>query len=176
MVEIKAVNLLLYLKYSNNDITEYKNKNIFCFDNNKIIAVDEFEYDRDERYCLQKKMCMRPYYISQIIFEEIIKEICEKQVDFILKGIVFSEDFIKDTYEFQQLESYINEKKLSYIYKEIFNIIEEFDTYIKKLSFIYKGYEFELTRKGVISVLAPINTIKYLVSDFKFNKLILGAF
>lgn len=175
MVESKAKNLLLYLKYSNSITKECDSENIFCFDNNKIVAVDEFEYNREERYSLQKKLYMKPYYISPLVFEEIIREICEEQVDFILRDVIFAQDFIKDTEEFKILEDYIYDKELHYIYKMIFDIIEEFDTSIKKLKFNYKGYDFELTGKGVISVLAPLDTIKDLTHDYKFNKLILGA-
>lgn len=173
--EVKVVNLLLYRIYRDFNDNYCNNKDIFCFNNKKIIAIDEIEYDRDKRYTLQKIMTIKPYYVSQIIFHKIIREICNKQVDFIIRDIIFDDNYVTETEEFYSLEEYIGHRQLINIYKMVFNLLEEYNTSIKLIKLNYQGYDFELTKQGVLSACAPIGTIRDLTTNDKFNKLILGV-
>lgn len=174
IANIKAVNLLLYIKYDSftKSICEYNN--ILCFNNEKIIAVDEFEYNREQRYNLQEQFGIRPYYISQRIFHEILIEACMKNADIFLRNIIFKDKAISEELEYEDLEDLISTGRYKSAYKTILDILEEYDTEIKNININYRGYDFKITNKGVIETVAPRDTIASLAENNKFNKVILG--
>lgn len=171
---IKAVNLLLYIKYDSLTQSICKYNNILCFNNEKIIAVDEFEYNREQRYNLQEQFGIRPYYISQRIFHEILIETCMKKTEIILRNIIFKDEAVTRELEYEDLEELIGNGDYNLAYKTIISILEEYDTEIKNININYRGYDFKITNKGVIETVAPRDTITSLAGNNKFNKVILG--
>lgn len=171
---INVCNLLLYIKYSDEEFNGCDSKSILCFDNNKIIAISELEFTQNQRINLQNKLHIRPYYISQMVFEELLYEICCNKTLMILKSIKFSDDSIANTTEYEDLEYLIMNKDFSSIFQLYKNILDDKDTSIKAISINYSGYDFCLTGKGVISAYAPLEVINKLFSDNKFNRIILG--
>lgn len=172
--DINVCNLLLYIKYSNGEFNECDNKSILCFDNNKIIAINELDFTKEQRSNLQNKLHIRPYFISQRVFKEVLYEICYSETFMNLRDIEFSDDSIAKTTEYEDLGYFIIKRNFSNIFELYNNILDDYDTSIRAISINYFGYDFSLTSRGVISAYAPLEVINKLISDNKFNRIILG--
>ena len=174
LASIKAVNLLLYLKYDCFEKKSHEGNSILCFNNKKIFAVDEFMYNKEQRCNLQKQLCIRPYYINQRIFHSLLRASCKLGTNILIRNIVFIDDSIKDEPEYELLENLIHKESYEKVYDITINLLKEYDTEIKNIKINFRGYDFKLTNKGVIETFAPQSTITSLSNDKVFNKIILG--
>lgn len=170
---IEVFNLLLYIKYGK-EIKKIDKNKIFEFNNDRIIAVDEGEYSREERSNLKKESKIKTYYITDGIFDTILKQVCSGKTDFILRDIVFDEYSVNDTIEYSDIKYLINKKEYEKAYKEIYSVLDEYYTSIKMVKLFFQGYDFCLFIEGRIEAYAPEEVVKELVKNEKFNSMILG--
>ncbi|MBU3089437.1 hypothetical protein KPL42_13145 [Clostridium gasigenes] len=178
-------NLYLYINYKNdfNICCDYKD--IYCF-KDKLICIDKNIYNKSKRYELQKELSVKPYFVSQDTFKEMLYALINNKVNFKIKDIEFIDESIREEIEYYELESIIKKnwcinKKLEEnkdlnkkLYRNILNIIEEFDTEIKSIKFIYSKMDIEITNKGVLNFNSGDELLNNLVTDSILNKMLLG--
>lgn len=170
---IEAFNLLLYFKYHKNIASINENK-IFEFANGRIVAIDEGKYNRVQRSELKDRFKIKTYCITSGVFDVILKKVCLKKSNFVLRGILFEDDSIT-TVEYSDIENLIYMDKFDKVYGETFNILDEYCTSIKMIKLFFKGYDFSIFVEGRIETYAPSKTVLELTQDEEFNKMILGV-
>lgn len=170
-------NFFLYIKSRPSEQPICESEDIFCFKNNKILAIDKSIYDAKNRAELQKSIGMHPYYITQSIFKEFLHfTSVEKQLSILLKDIQFIDDSIDTSIEYSDLQENIRKGDANYFNQNIFEIMNIYDTDIKSMVVRYGGYDFSISNEGVISTDAPKNILESFVEDEAINKIILGAY
>lgn len=167
-------NFLLFLKYNNNSDFCENYKNIFCFSNKRVVAVDESEYDKRKRMELQKLLGIRPYYLSQKVFKETLDYALSNPNEIVIRDIEFLDSAIEDTEEYYELMDMFLDNCLSEAYKQVYKILREFDTEIYELKIRFKNHDFTLVKTGVLESDAPPVIFDSFINDVKFNRLILG--
>ncbi|GEM_PF-6069105 len=86
-----VTNCFLYIGYDSNPVNCKGVDEVYCF-TDKLIAVNRDIYtNRHSRLELQKKLRMRPYYVTQNVFVEILKYICNMKNKIKLIGIEFAD-------------------------------------------------------------------------------------
>ena len=162
-------NLFLYINSSNNsEIHDSSYKDIYCI-GDMIVAIDKNVYDKKERFNFQKRFNVHPYYISQKTFKEIIFV----SNDIKLLNINFIDESIEDSLEYKNLQNIIY-GGVSNLYETVMYIIDEFDTEIKSVTFIYKSMKIELTNEGVLNFYSNDSLLQTLTTDNKIKNLLLG--
>lgn len=164
-------NYFLYVDY-NNKIVDTMSEAIYMFDNRRIVAVDRQTYDKDRRLKLQNELNIRPYYITQEVFKEMLYHFYINPNKVIIRDINFIDDFIEETDEYEQLEAFITKRNIEGINNYVRKIIKEYDTEIYDIKIRYQGYDFSITNQGVLNVEAPDDTFKKFLKDNDFCRLI----
>jgi hypothetical protein len=148
-------------------------EDIYCF-GDKLVGIDKNVYDRVNRFNLQKQFNVYPYFVSQNVFKEILNALVYGKVDMKLIDINFIDDSIIETEEHKYLQDVINKNDIIDLYKQTLNIIEQFDTEIKNIKFIYNYTIIELTNTGVLNLHSKDELLNNLFFDTKIKDLLLG--
>lgn len=166
-------NLFLYLRYNDENASSNKLDNIYFFNNSKIVALDRNVYGCKYRLELQSRLGVEPYYITGNIFKEFLLYSAKNKNHILLRNIEFSDDSIVETEEYKALKEALWNQTED-IYYNIKNVLDEFDTSIRKITFRYNGYDFTISEDGVLDADAPEQILKLFIEDKMINKLILG--
>jgi len=166
-------NLFLYINSNKNLAICSSNKDVYCF-GDKLVGIDKNIYDRRNRFMLQKKFNVHPYFVSQNVFKEILYSLSCGNSDIKLLDITFLDDSIIETVEYEYLQQIILGNDMANLYKEIMSIIKEFDTEIKSVKFLYNCMKMELTNEGVLNFYSNDELLNGIVSDMKIKNLLLG--
>jgi len=167
-------NYFLYLKIGKEKIDCNSLKDIYCFNNNKIIAVDKNSYSKSKRAELQTELSITPYYITQNIFKEFIFYVVSNK-KYLIRNIDFLDETVKETDEYNYLISLMHNRS-NEIYSYVNYMIDEFDTDVSTLVIRFSGYDFSISSKGVIDTFAPNKFFYEFLNDQNINKLILGLY
>ena len=166
-------NLFLYIN-ANKDLTIcHKCEDIYCI-GDKLVAVDKNKYDRKNRFALQKQFDVYPYFISQYVFKDILRSLAYGKINIFVVNIDFTDDSIIETQEYNDLQLDIKKMDKKNLYNDVLNIINEFDTEIKNIKFIYNGKVIELTNKGILNFQSKDEMLHDFTSSEDVVKLLLG--
>lgn len=166
-------NLFLYIN-SNKDLKICEKYNdIYCF-GEKLVGIDKNAYDRKNRFNLQQQFNVHPYFVSQNVFKEILYSLVYGRISLRILDINFIDDSIIETEEYGYLQQVIRNNDNINIYMQTLNIIDEFDTEIKNIKFIYNGMNIDLTNEGVLNFYSGDELLIKFTSDIKVKNLLLG--
>lgn len=175
-VYVTMKNFFLYLSFRPAIDNSKCKEDIYCFLNKQIIAVDRNIYNMESRQVIQKDLGIRPYFLSQSMFMEILNGmVFSRWKDIRLKGIYFEDESIENMFEYSQLIAAINKNDMFLAYNHITEIIELYDTDIRAISIRYKGYYFNITKDGVMDTDAPDYIFYDFINDKIVNAILLGV-
>jgi hypothetical protein len=165
--------LFLYINCRKDSSICFKYHDIFCF-SNKLIGIDKNIYNKQNRYAFQKELNVKPYFVSQNVFKEILYSLAHGKIDIKVCDIDFIDDSVKYELEYETLEDLMWTSRNTDLYKYVLHILEQYDTEIKSMKFIYDSMEIELTNEGVLNFSSTDEMLQRLVEDKNINKLLLG--
>lgn len=163
-------NLFLYLNANRNTEICKEYNDIYCI-GDMLVAIDKVSYNKNQRFKLQEKFNVYPYFVTQKVFKEILFSCLDIRV----LNINFIDDSIADTEEYRDLEEIFYEEKGN-AYNKIINIIEDFDTEIKSITFVYKLMRIELTNEGVLNFYSEEKLLNMFMADKRMNKILIGSY
>lgn len=166
-------NLFLYVNCRKDNRICHKWNDIYCF-TDKLIGIDKNTYNKQNRYAFQKELNVKPYFVSQYVFKEILYSLAHGKLDIKILDIRFIDDSIESEIEYEKLESLIWSNKTTELYAYILYILDIFDSEIRSMKFIYKGMEIEITNEGVLNFGSSDEMLQELLADKKINGLLLG--
>jgi hypothetical protein len=165
--------LFLYINCRQDNSFCHKYNNIYCF-SDKLVGIDKNTYNKQSRYAFQKELNVKPYFVSQNVFKEILFSLAHGKLDILIRDIDFIDDSIKNESIYDTLENFIWTRNNNDIYRYTLYILDAYDTEIKSMKFIYKGMEIEITNEGVLNFSSSDEMLRNLVGDTKINNILLG--
>lgn len=166
-------NLFLYINSSKNSNICNQYKDIYCF-GSSLVAIDKNAYNKNNRFNLQKQLNVYPYYITQSIFKDILRSLAYNKINISLMNISFIDDKIDETIEYDELQDIIANKDNIKIYEYTLQILDEYDTEIKKIKFVYKKMILELTNEGILNFQSKDDLLGAFIADTSAKNLLLG--
>lgn len=169
-------NFFLYIRSKHLRKQTCDQEGIYCFKNDRILAVNKRFYDTQNMVELHD-MGLYPYYITQNIFKDFLHFTFEtKQPKMLLKDIRFMDESVESCIEYSEIQQNIKDNDIEHLNESILEALRSFDTDIRSLTIRYDGYDFCISNEGVLATDAPKNVIKSFTDNTTINKIIVGIY